>query len=85
MAPYLGLTEVDVADITGCDPCSSTQAQSLAMLKRWRQRFGNAATYKELTDTFVQCGRQDLMDCVSELVPKTTCERFFNIRRNTPG
>ena len=82
MAPYLGLTDMDVADITGCDP--STRAQSQAMLKKWRQRFGNTATYRKLADIFVRCGRQDLADCVSELVPKTPYKLSCN-NNNTSG
>ena len=86
IAPYLGLKDIDVASITGCD--LSPRSQSFTMLKIWRQRLGNAATYKELAAVFVQCGRQDLVDCVGDLLPTVTRESLSNNRIiciNKPG
>ena len=67
VAPALGLTQPDEADITGYAPFS-VPAQRLHMLRMWRQKNGTAATYRRLADVFKNCARQDLVDKISELV-----------------
>ena len=67
VAPALGLTQQDEADITGYAPLS-VPVQRLHMLRMWRQRNGIAATYQRLADAFRNCARQDLVDKINELV-----------------
>ena len=66
IAPYLALTEVDDANIESHHP----SLQSLAMLRKWKQKLGKKATYKKLADAFRQCERQDLVEMISELLRK---------------
>ena len=67
IAPFLGLTDVDVADIIVSHP-RSLPAQRLAMLKKWNEKLGVKATYKKLARALRSCGRQDLVDKISELL-----------------
>ena len=69
VAPELGLAQHDEADILQYAPFSvSARDQSLYMLRKWRQKYGTAATYQRLSDAFRNCARQDLVDKISELV-----------------
>ena len=68
IAPYLGLTEADEVDIVGSPAPRSVPAQRLAMLRKWKQKLGSKATYKKLSKAFRSCGRQDLVDKISELL-----------------
>ena len=67
IAPFLGLSEVDEAEIVGSPP-RPVRAQKIYMLRKWKQYLGAKATYKELVKAFQGCGRQDLVDCVNELL-----------------
>ena len=67
VAPALGLSQQDEADITGHAPLS-VPVQRLHMLRMWRQKNGTAATYQRLADAFRNCARQDLVDKISELI-----------------
>ena len=68
MAPFLGLSATDEADIFGRAPIS-VQAQRVDMLRTWKQNLGEAnATYKKLADIFRKRSRQDLVEKVAKLV-----------------
>ena len=69
IAPVLGLTQAEELNIITFAPYS-LPVQKIAMLRTWRQRHGPAATYSRLADAFGQCGRQDLVECVSVLVDR---------------
>ena len=74
VAPALRLTQQDEADILGYAP-SSVSAQRLYMLRKWREKYGTAATYQRLSDAFRNCARQDLVDKISELVHTSSLYR----------
>ena len=67
IAPYLEVTPTDVASIRQHDS-TSLSAQTLGMLRKWRQKHGTEATYKRLADAFRKCERQDLVEKICELI-----------------
>ena len=67
VAPYLGLTETEEANIVGAIP-RPIQTQRLEMLRIWKQKLGEKATYSELAKVFKSCHRQDLVDMISRLI-----------------
>ena len=67
MAPALGLTRTDEMNIMEYAP-HSLPAQRVEMLRTWRHKLGTAATYSRLADAFSVCGKQDLVDAITELV-----------------
>lgn len=71
IAPHLGLTETDEEDIVANSPWS-VPCQRLSMLRTWKRKCGEAATYEKLDHVFRQCSRQDLVDKISELIVETT-------------
>ena len=70
IAPALGLTEVE--ENTIMRDAYTQPAQRLAMLRTWKKKHGVLATYKSLADAFTRCGRQDLVDIVTDLVQETS-------------
>ena len=84
VAPALGLTQQDEADIAGYAPFS-VPAQKVHMLRIWRQKNGTTATYQRLADAFRNCARQDLMDKISELVSAGQQEFTSSSHTCTPG
>ena len=70
MAPFLHLSSADQENIKAFAP-QSIQAQKVQMLERWKQKFGTAATYRKLSESFLQCGRQDLVDIITELTTES--------------
>ena len=71
IAPHLGLTETDEEDIETNYP-RSMQCRRLSMLRTWKLKCGEAATYEKLDHVFQQCSRQDLVDKIGELIVETT-------------
>ena len=69
IAPALGLTEVE--ENTVMRDAYTQPAQRLAMLRTWKKKHGVLATYRSLADAFTRCGRQDLVDIVTDLVRET--------------
>ena len=51
IAPFLELTDVEEAEIKASYP-DSLFRQSLAMLKKWKEKQGHKATYKRLVEVF---------------------------------
>ena len=70
IAPALGLTEVE--ENTIMRDAYTQPAQRLAMLRIWKKKHGILATYRSLADAFTRCGRQDLVDIVTDLVQETS-------------
>ena len=70
ISPCLGLSAADDSAILGESP-HSVPTQRVAMLRRWKQKQGEKATYKELYRVFRQCERADLADFVQQLVTET--------------
>ena len=52
----------------------SLPAQRVEMLRTWRHKLGTAATYSRLADAFSVCGKQDLVDAITELVTAAMAE-----------
>ena len=73
MAPALGLTRTDEMNIMEYAP-HSLPAQRVEMLRTWRHKLGTAATYSRLADAFSVCGKQDLVDAITELVTAASAE-----------
>ena len=73
MAPALGLTRTDEMNIMEYAP-HSLPAQRVEMLRTWRHKLGTAATYSRLADAFSQCGKQDLVDAITQLVTAAAAE-----------
>ena len=73
MAPALGLTRTDEMNIMAYAP-HSLPAQRVQMLRTWRHKLGTAATYSRLADAFSQCGKQDLVDAITQLVTAAAAE-----------
>ena len=71
LAPHLGLTEIEEEDIVA-NSLGSMPRQRLSMLRTWKRKCGEAATYEKLDHVFRQCSRQDLVDKISELIVETT-------------
>ena len=65
IAPHLGLDAADEEEIVERDP-RSVGAQKIAMLRKWKQKKGTAATYKKLCDVFKKCSRQDLVEKIEK-------------------
>ena len=73
MAPALGLTRTDEMNIMEYAP-HSLPAQRVEMLRTWRHKLGTSATYSRLADVFSQCGKQNLVDAITELVATASAE-----------
>ena len=71
VAPELGLTATDEANITGYAP-SSVPAQRTRMMRTWSQRKGEEATYRNLHDTFTKCDRKDVTIVIKKLVSEAS-------------
>ena len=80
MAPFLGLTEVDEEEITSRYP-HQLVAQKIAMLRKWRQKLGEGATYRELTKVFYRLGKLGLIEqvcCTLNSSSESTVSPFPN-------
>ena len=73
IAPSLGLSSADETAILGEAP-HSVPTQRMAMLRKWRQKLGRAATYKRLCQAFEDCERTDLVELVQQLTNSSFSE-----------
>ena len=67
IAPHLRLEEVDEEEIVTKYP-NNVRAQSLAMLRKWRKKHGDKATYGRLAKVFWKIERVDLADRVCKVL-----------------
>ena len=67
IAPFLGLENVCVRSIV-CENPESLQAQTIAMLRKWREQCGKKATYCKLAKVFWKLQRSDLVAKLTELL-----------------
>ena len=65
IAPFLGISEVEEEEIQGT---GVTSTQRLAMLRKWREKFGRKATYWRLASVFWRQERADLIGRICELL-----------------
>ena len=63
LSPFLGLTQQDEEDIQADN--SRNAERKVAMLRRWRERSGNEATYLRLAEAFEVLKWRD---CISKLL-----------------
>ena len=66
LAPFLGLTEAEEEAIARDYPDTATQR--IAMLRRWKGKYGRSATHKKLCKVFRELDRQDLVEVVCRLL-----------------
>ena len=57
------------------------------MLYKWSEKEGDNATYGKLTESFKQCGRQDIVDEIKRLMTGGTGKSMlsFNLQKLTVG
>ena len=67
IAPFLGLRETCVRSIV-CENPEDLLAQTIAMLRRWREQCGRKATYRKLAKVFWKLQRSDLVAKLAELL-----------------
>ena len=61
IAPFLGLSEVDEVAIV-CRYPQDLEMQNIAMLRKWKNKFGQSATYRKLVQVFFSRGKCDTVD-----------------------
>ena len=61
IAPFLGLSEVDEREIV-CRYQQDLVMQNIAMLRKWKNIFGQSATYHKLVQVFFSRGKCDTVD-----------------------
>ena len=66
IAPYLKLTDVDQEEIQKGH--GSVKSQKIAMLRKWKQKHGSDATYRELARTFWRLDRRDLVEELCKVI-----------------
>ena len=67
IAPFLGVDEVLVDAIETKNP-KDLLAQTIAMLRKWREQCGRKATYRKLAKVFWKLQRSDLVAKLAELL-----------------
>ena len=67
IAPFLGLRETRVRSIV-CENPEDLLAQTIAMLRKWREQCGRKATYRKLAKVFWKLQRSDLVAKLAELL-----------------
>ena len=70
IAPFLGLTEAE--EIIIRDSTNSVPSRKIAMLRKWKQKFGTKATYKQLCLAFDACKKRDLVELVKQLAASSS-------------
>ena len=65
LAPFLGLDEVDEEEI---EEERNAKEKKLKMMKVWKQRFGEEATYLRFVKACEEVQRRDLIEIVCDLV-----------------
>ena len=61
IAPFLGLSEVDEEAIV-CRYPQDLEMQNIAMLRKWKNKFGQSATYRKLAQVFFDRRKCDTVD-----------------------
>ena len=70
ISPLLGLTEADDYEII--ESTQSVPTRRTVMLRKWKQKHGASATYKELSRVFeTDCERADLADKIKQLLTES--------------
>ena len=69
VGPGLGLTEQEMAAINL--DASTQERQKEVMLRHWKQKFSQGATYRVLIEAFLRCSGADRARKVCELLAKS--------------
>ena len=67
LAPFLGLSDLDDADI---DDCKSVRERNIKMMSIWLHQ-GQSATYLRLAMVFMQVERHDLVERLCEIIQQS--------------
>ena len=70
VAPFLGLTDVLEEQIER--DYANTKLQRIAMLRTWRRKFGQTATYRALLRTVLRLGRADIAETVCDILVRSS-------------
>ena len=66
MAPFLGLTEGEEREIE--EDSRPAKRRKVAMLRRWKEKYGKKATYRKLAKVFWKLERIDLVEELCEIL-----------------
>ena len=66
VSPFLGLTEAE--EIAILESTHSVPARKMAMLRKWKQKKGRAATYDRLSRVFRKCQLLDLEEQMKQIL-----------------
>ena len=73
VSPFLDLTEAE--EIAILESTHSVPARRMAMLRKWKQKKGRAATYDKLCQAFRRCERLDLIDKMKQILEDGVVDR----------
>ena len=69
VSPFLGLTEAE--EIAILESTHSVPARKMAMLRKWKQKKGRAATCDQLSRVFRKCERLDLVEKIKQILAES--------------
>ena len=70
IAPFLGLTVAE--EIVIRDSTNSVPSQKIALLRKWKEKLGTKATYKQLCQAFEACEKYNLVELVKQLAASSS-------------
>lgn len=70
IGPELGLTK---QEMTAISPSKTHKLQRLETLRKWKQKYAFKATYRELIEALLECGRGEQAEYVCELLAQSEC------------
>ena len=74
ISPFLGLTEAKEQEILCAVPPLSVLEQKIAMLRLWKKKKGNDATYNQLCKAFRKSEKLDLEDKIKQILLESNSE-----------
>ena len=66
IAPFLGLTEAEESEIV--EDCSKARTKKIKMLRKWRNKKGEKATYRNLAEVLLELEETDLVEKLHKLI-----------------
>ena len=70
VASFLGLTDAEEEEIK--EDSQPARRRKVAMLRRWKKKYGEKATYRKLAQVFWRLKRQDLVEELCKLLNEST-------------
>ena len=80
IAPFLGLTEVEESEIV--DDSSRARMKRIKMLRKWRNKKGEKATYRNLAEVLLELEETDLVEKLCKLIWQP--QSIGGLQTNTP-